>query len=201
MMHELGPDDRNVLRALRSNRGECPAADALIAYEEMTALERQADPIHDHVQVCSRCQLVLHHLPEPKPEASKSRWFPWILVPAAVALTVAILVPSYFRSLHSPQPGQQDVIRGSNLEPVAPAGTVSSVSSFQWQSPLLAPQYRVNVYRDGALVWSGTGTTTSIAVPSGLRLDPGADYEWEVEARSETGALYLKSRRLTFRVQ
>ncbi len=192
----LSPDVRDAVRALRGGRGPCPPADTLVEYHERSEAGRQSHAAHDHVQICSRCQLVLLHLEEPQaPSRSVQRW----ALPLAAALALAVLSPFVYRSLApSPAPlARPDTVRGTDLQPVAPVGDVRELREFTWQSPIAATRYRVRVYRGAVEIWSATSDTTRVS-STPPRLEPGVEYAWQVEALDREGAVRLQSPRQPF---
>src|SRR5712692_9629814 len=105
MSDELRPSAQAALQALHDQRGPCPGAVALVAYDALPADARWSDPIHAHVQACSRCQLVLHHLYEPAPAPARV-WTMRVFVSAAAVVLLAVLVPRMVsdRSSSAPPP-------------------------------------------------------------------------------------------------
>jgi len=72
----------------------------------------------------------------------------------------------------------------STLIPVAPVGAVNEVEQIRWTSALLADRYRLTLLdQDGSITWEHETADTFVALPTGVRLEDGADYYWTVEAR------------------
>lgn len=184
---DLRPDLQRVVRSLKEARGPCPPADTLVEYEALAPGERTAHAVHAHVQLCSRCQLVLLHLEEPAEEARRPRW----LLPAAAAVLVAILSPLVYRSL-SPDT-EFETIRGTDIQPIAPAGEVSEVREFQWQSPIRAARFRVTVYRGSDGVWTSQVEAPPLVPAAPIPLEAGIMYVWQVEALDAEGQVRLTS--------
>jgi hypothetical protein len=67
MEEDLKDDQKDILRRLRQSRGQCPTAEALIEYAAMEEASCHSHRAHEHVQICARCQLVLHKLKDPEP--------------------------------------------------------------------------------------------------------------------------------------
>jgi len=65
-----------------------------------------------------------------------------------------------------------------------PVGTVRAVEEFCWAAVPAADLYRVTLY-DGAsdVVWQVDARDTHVALPDTVRLEPGALYLWQLEAR------------------
>jgi hypothetical protein len=180
------------VRALAGQRGPCPSPAALVEYESLPAPEQARHEIHDHVQVCARCQLVLLNLDEPAARPL-SRW----LLPLAAVLALAVLTPALYRAL-TPAPPVADTVRGTELQPVAPVGNVSAVSAFEWQSPIHALRYRVTVYRGAQSVWTTESGEMRVARPPALAIDPGVEYTWQADALDGEGTVRMSSPRTAF---
>jgi hypothetical protein len=236
---DLSPGAIDALRELKGARGACPAAAELIAYEALTDGDRARHPLHAHVSICSRCQLVLLHAGPERPgllagpersgllagserpglrhagperpglHAGSERpglrtdRRPGLLGPAtlaiAAAIVLAIALPFMLRT-SQPRPLTPDTIRGSELQPIAPSGTVASVPRFEWQSPIEAHLYRVTVYRDAKAVWSATSQTTTFT-PDLPPVFPPGDYTWQVEAFDRAGDVRMTSPRQSFTIR
>lgn len=191
---DLIPRVRDVVHALGQARGGCPSPDALVEYEALAPQERTRRAIDAHVQICSRCQLVLLHLAEPP---AASRRIAWVL-PAAAALLIGVLTPLVYRAVVPIQ--TSETVRGADLQPIAPAGTVAGVREFQWQSPIQTARYRVRVYRGSGVIWTSTTQTTRLAVDPSLAFEGGVEYAWQVEALDADGDVRLMSPRQVFTV-
>lgn len=194
---DLGPSARDAVQSLAAMRGACPEAAELVAYEALDGARRAAHPIHDHVQVCSRCQLVLLTLEEPAAQPSATRR--WML-PLAAAVALAVLGPLLFQTLRAPE-SPIDTVRGIEIQPIAPVGAVNGAPRFEWQSPIQAAKYRLTVYRGQAIAWQGDTTTTRLEPPATLRVEPGIEYTWQVEALDAEGSVRMSSPRTAFTVR
>lgn len=197
--------DEDALRSLKSARGACPPVEELVAYGELGAEDRANQPLDVHVQLCSKCQLVLMSLeegdaasrrPELSAPADKERpsFGRWAL-PLAAALVLAIGGSLLYRTL-TPGDPVEDTIRGSELQPIAPAGTVSGTPTFEWQSPIRAWKYHVRVFRGSqvvhqSVVWNAGAGTTRFTPPS-LTL-PAGEYTWQVEALDKEDVVRMTS--------
>jgi hypothetical protein len=198
MAEELSPGLADTVRALGGERGPCPAADALLEYHALAPATRVAHPIDAHVQICSRCQLVLMHLDEPPAARRVFRW-QWA---AAAALLLLAAGPAVYRIVRPAE--RADTIRGSELQPISPVGDVAAVTTFTWQTPAAGLRYNVTVYRRSERVWAASpmGGETSIDVSRApnLRLEPGVEYRWIVEGVDASGDVRIKSPMQTFRI-
>jgi len=202
MTDDLSPSAREALDVLRAERGACPDAEQLVAYEALSSDARWTSPLHAHVQVCSRCQLVLHYLKEPAADRPRV-WSFRLMIPVAAALLLAIVVaPRVFDDrFASPPPAPEATIRGSDIQPVAPIGSVRDVREFHWQSPIVASRYRLTVSRNGERLWSAETSSSTVKPPADLRLDPGVEYQWKVEALDRGGYVLMASPTQSFSIR
>jgi hypothetical protein len=196
----LGPELEAAVRSLRGSRGGCPAAEALVDYDALDDPARNRHPVHDHVQLCGRCQLVLLTIAGEGPRTQARSWQPWMLAAAAV-LAFAIALPVLLRTPTPAAPtAGDDVVRGSALQPVEPVGAVTGVRAFNWQTPLTGVRYRVEVRRGTEVIWRAESARPPLA-PDGLpSLEPGVDYTWQVHAIDAEGAIRLSSPPQPFRI-
>ena len=192
---DLNPPLAEAVRALAGRRGPCPPAASLVEYGALPVAERARHDVHDHVQVCSRCQLVLLNLEEPAARPS-SRW----VLPLAAALAIAALAPVMYRALNPPA-AVEDTVRGTELQPVAPVGEVSAVSAFEWQSPIRASKYRIAVYRGPNLVWTTDAGGARVALPAGVTIEPGVEHSWQASALDAEGTVRMSSPRTAFTIR
>lgn len=186
--HPLTPAAHDALAALKQQRGPCPPAETLVAYEALRAPERELRPEHPHIQICSRCQLVLLHMAEPQAASALQRVGGWMLPLAAVAVLAVGLSLVDWRSGGTPA----DTVRGSEIQAIAPAGTVAEVGAFSWQSPISSDRYRITVRRGADQVWQAVSGTTRIMPPPAI-LEKGVEYTWQVEALDREGVVRMQS--------
>lgn len=195
---DLSPAERQALDALRASRGACPAAETLVAYEALSDQDRARRPEHAHVQVCSRCQLVLLHLREPSAAAS-STVLRWALPLAAAAVLVVGLTLVDRRGGSSGPPANDgsptatDTVRGTEIQPIAPAGSIDAIREFTWQSPIRAERYRVIVRRGDAVVWQTDTTASRVDAPAAI-FESRVEYRWQVEGLDREGGVRIVSR-------
>lgn len=212
MNDDLTPEQRDAIGALRASRGPCPSAETLIEYEALSAEARARHAAHAHIQVCSRCQLVLLHVGSTGasvPVASTG-WVRWALPLAAVAILAVALTLVERRGGTSVPPGMSvppapsippgtETVRGTDLQLMAPLGAVEQVRAFSWQSPVRVDRYRVVVRRGSDVVWQAETAGSSITPPAGLFVRD-VPYEWHVEALDREGAVRLASPPQSFTV-
>jgi hypothetical protein len=191
-MNELRPQLQQTLGSARHERGGCPAPDRLLEYAGLAASSRQTNPSHRHIQICSRCQLVLLNV-QGAPSGQRTLW-PWlkIAVPVAALIVLVVFLPKMFR-----QTPLDDGIRGTSIQLLAPVGDVQELGAFRWQSPIQAESFRVYIYDGPDLRWSGTVREPQ-AFPPLTSLQPGREYTWYVEAIDREGAVRMTSPRRTF---
>ena len=181
--------DEHALRSLKDARGPCPGGEDLVAYEALDAVERARHPIDPHVQICSRCQLVLLHLDDAAADAGVRIWSVRMVLPLAALLAVAIGASYFYRAAAPPPP---DTIRGTEIQPIAPAGATAGLPTFEWQSPIQAAKYRVTVRRGSDTIWTLESTTPRLVPPASAHLPPG-EYSWQVEALDREGVVRMSS--------
>ena len=193
---DLTPAAQSALSALKKQRGPCPPAESLVAYEALPAPEREQRPEHAHIQICSRCQLLLLHMAEPRQDGAWPAEAPtrggglrWMLpLAAAAVLAVGLTLVDWRSDRGTPV----ETIRGSELQAIAPAGTVAGVSAFSWQSPIRSDRYRITVWRGTDQVWRAISGTTRIIAPQAM-FEKGVEYAWQVEAIDREGAVRMVS--------
>jgi hypothetical protein len=201
----MAPDDlsasqQDTLRELRAARGACPPAEALVEYGDLDAGARARHSIHDHVTICSRCQLVLLNLEEAEAEGAPAvrtggtyRW----LLPLAAMLALAIAAPVLYRLLSTTPDDRVDTVRGTEIQPIAPIGEVGAPVEFVWQSPIQATRYRVVVSEGTRIVLTAeTEGTRHSPAPGTLR--PGISYRWRVEALDRERSVRMSSPETAF---
>lgn len=191
MNEDLTKDQEDALGALKASRGECPSAEMLLEYGALSASDRATHRAHDHISICSRCQLVLLHSVEPATTASFGS--PWFL-PIAALLVLAIGATVILRPFDpiAPAAPLPESIRGTDIQPLAPIGNVEAIPEFSWQSPIKADRYRVKVTRGNDSVFFGETRELKIA-PSVELFEPGVEYRWSVEAIDREGEVRMTS--------
>lgn len=194
MIEELTPEQRAALDALKASRGRCPSAEALVEYGALAEGDRARHAAHDHVQLCSRCQLVLLHAAEPAaaPAAASLKW----LLPLAAILVLGVavtMVPRNGGESAGPPADRTASVRGSQLQPMSPAGATELLREFAWQSPIVADRYRVIVRRGTAVVWQTETTAMRVAPPAAGTIERDVQYEWRVEALDREGNVRMTS--------
>lgn len=199
------PDEmRPVLDAMRKDRGACPQADRLIAFDDLDEAER--DDILRHTDVCPTCAAVV------RPEESDlddlswqraadrldARPKPWLEneVPTgrrslrrplliAATLVIALAAATLWRQT-SIGPGIPDRVssqRGASIQAVEPSGSIASVGAFRWRTVLpIDLVYRVELETGGTTIWSAETTENELDPPSRIvgELDTGRIYRWRV---------------------
>jgi hypothetical protein len=177
-MDELTSEQRDALGALKASRGRCPTAETLVEYGALSADDRARHPAHDHVSICSRCQLVLLHMAEPRIE-QKSRL--QSMLPLAALLVLGVALTILFRSPLNTISTPLEPIRGAELQPLAPIGNIETLTEFSWESPIRADVYWISVTRGSVEVWSGNTSGFKLEAPAGV-FEPGVEYRWTVRA-------------------
>jgi hypothetical protein len=114
------------------------------------------------------------------------------VVAAVVAAVAAGVSCAQSASRHEPSPSgassQDDSRRGPNIDHLTPArdSTVSEASRFTWTGIQGADSYSIGIWNEvDVLVWRQNNVpTTSVTMPSDVRLEPGT-YFWSVSALRE----------------
>ncbi|MEE8385209.1 MAG: hypothetical protein V3S01_04785 [Dehalococcoidia bacterium] len=166
--------------------------------------EAEIEVFECHYLTCSRCQSELRLvaairdvLPEVRQAAQDTdvgagtltgRWFGRHAGAGAVAAAIAAVLigvllvqPSREEGLphREPVPEAADVPGAE-----APTGEVAAVEDFRWAAVIAADLYRVTLYDDaGEVIWQVDTRETRIVLPDMVRLEPGALYLWQVDAR------------------
>lgn len=187
-MEDLAPEQRAALHALKGSRGSCASAETLIDYHGLDESGRARHAAHDHVQLCSRCQLVLLHLGEPEAVAAASslRWLLPLAAVAILAVGATLLLPGRMSNV------PPDTIRGNEILITAPLGSVDAVTAFSWQSPIRAERYRVTVLRGADPVWQADTSAQRLDAPAGV-FEDNVEYRWSVEAIDREGEVRMTS--------
>jgi hypothetical protein len=193
MSDELTDEQRGALSELKSARGACPPAERLIDYEALDASARLRHAAHEHISICSRCQLVLLHVAGASPESLASPASPalrWML-PLAAITVLAVGVTLFMPNVTSNRP--PETVRGTELQPMSPVGATELIREFSWQSPIVADRYRVTVLHGTTVVWQTETTTMRVAPPPAGTIVRDVQYEWRVEALDREGNVRMTS--------
>jgi hypothetical protein len=194
---QLTGEQQGALGPLRASRGDHPAAAMLLEYDALASPDRERHAAHDHVVICSRCQLVLLHAHEPSPSQARRavaqmRAGGWLL-PVAALLVLAVGVSLVWRAgALAPAAVEVETVRGTELQLTAPLGAVEIIRVFSWQSPLSVDRYRVTVRRGDTEVWRAETTGLSLAPPTGIFVRD-VEYAWQVEAIDREGVVRMTS--------
>ena len=178
MDNDLSSDQRGALDALKASRGSCPPGETLVEYEARSPEARAQHSAHDHISICSRCQLTLLHMAEPRIESSSRLRS---LLPLAALLVLGVALTILFRSPLNTIATRLEPIRSAELQPLAPIGNVETLTAFSWESPIRADLYMITVTRGSVEVWSGNTSAFKIDAPAGV-FEPGVQYRWTVRA-------------------
>lgn len=146
----------------------------------------------------------------PLPQTPRSRsWSNSVLRYAAAALLV-IGAGLGYQAFHSPQPELPDpevggVMRGSEVEAIAPVGEVAEIpAELRWVVVEGAATYRARITAvDGSVLWEGTALAPPIRLPAEVagRLHRAVVYTWTVEALDASGTRLASSEPARFQVK
>jgi hypothetical protein len=195
---DLTAAQRQSLNDIRASRGACPKGETLVEYEALGAADRERHPEHGHIQLCSRCQLALHHMADRSAAVvagvNEGRKFKLAFVlPLAAAALLAFSLTLIDRRGATSVPAGVDTVRGTELQATAPSGAVEILREFAWQSPIRAGRYRVIVRRGPTVVWQTETTALSAAPPPPGVIQRDVQYEWQVEAIDDEGHVRMTS--------
>jgi hypothetical protein len=191
----LTGQQQGALGRLTAARGEHPSAEVLLDYDELAPPDRERHAAHDHIVICSRCQLVLLHAAEPVQKPSSIRW----VLPIAALLVRGLTLTLVNRRGGSSDP-PLETIRGTEILPTSPIGSLDLVTEFAWQSPIRAERYRVTVNRGSELVWQGETNALRLAAPAGV-FESNVEYRWSVEAIDREGDVRMTSPSQVFKTK
>ena len=135
------------------------------------------------------CQLVLLLMNDTEADAGVRIWSVRMVLPLAALVAVAIGASYFYRAAAPPPP---NTIRGTEIQPIAPAGAAAGLPTFEWQSPIQTAMYRVTVRRGAETIWTLESTTTRLVPPASAHLPPGK-YSWQVEALDREGVVRMSS--------
>jgi hypothetical protein len=223
-MASLSPAER---RALETHADRCPAcaAERDLARLFDAAPEEAAVRPEDLSFVVSRLEKaepvrpvspnVVPFAPprkERKEEAPRSR----SLFRLAAAAVLVIGAGLGYQAFHAPSsnlpalpapaaPGSAGVMRGSEVEAVAPLGEVAEIPrQLRWVPVAGAGSYRLRITAvDGTVLWAGTAPSPPALLPADVagRLHRAVLYSWTVEALDPSGARLASSEPVHFKVR
>jgi hypothetical protein len=142
--------------------------------------------IEAHLAGCTECRAEVtdvSRILRTAPAASGVPRRVWI--PAAVAAAVALLWvgPRAFHDQDMTDHRDEVVTTTVAPRPIAPVGSVDTVSALVWSSVSDANSYRVRLFdADGAVLWEREAADTVVPIPSSLTLRSEVLYYWRVEA-------------------
>jgi hypothetical protein len=168
-----------------------------------TLSEAEVEAFESHYLTCTRCQNELRlaaairdvlpevqeaaPAPDVSPAAPSRRWLGRHARAGAVAAAIAAVLAGVVLL----QPSRESL---QHREPVpetaavptveAPIGEVRTVNEFRWAPVASADLYKLTLYNlAGDVVWEVDTRETHVALPDAPRLEPGALYLWQVNAR------------------
>jgi hypothetical protein len=148
--------------------------------------------------------------PRPAAPAPRRRFGSQPVLRFAAAAMLVLGLGLGYRALHSPAPDLPDpevggVVRGSEVEAVAPAGEVAEIPrELNWVVIDGAVSYRVRLTAvDGSVLWETTVPAPPARVPAEVagRLHRAVLYTWTVEALDAGGARLASSEPVRFKVR
>jgi hypothetical protein len=223
---EGGALDPQVRRRLDEHAGRCPAC----AAERDLARLFDAGPAagdvlpEDVAFVVSRLQAASPARTQAGPAAAPARdaqrtlpfparrrppaWTNWARLAAAalVILVAGLFLQRFFAAPPLPEPPSSGgVVRGGEVEALAPVGEVAAVpSELRWEPRTGAASYRLRLRAvDDTVLWEGTAAAPPARLPAEVagRLQRAVVYLWSVEAIGQAGARLGASEPVRFRVK
>jgi hypothetical protein len=131
-------------------------------------------------------------------------------IPLAMAAGVLLAVGAIFQIVGPDAPpigapGTGMIMRGSEIEAVAPAGDIAQApDALSWHEVPDAVSYRVSIVGvDGDTLWSGAAAGSPAVLPDAAltAMHPAVLYRWQVEAINANGARIAWSKPTPFRFE
>jgi hypothetical protein len=144
------------------------------------------------------------------PEAPRSRRESRSFLRFAAAALLVIGLGLGYRAFQSPgpdlpEPPTGEVMRGGEVEVVAPVGEVGEIpAELRWVLVDRAASYRVRITAvDGSVLWEDIASTSPVRLPADVagRLHRAVVYTWTVEALDPNGARLASSEPVRFKVR
>jgi hypothetical protein len=165
----------------------------LAAYLDGSLGKADQSRVEDHLASCAECR---NHVVSAKAllgrTQPRSRPVFGVAAALAAAAVVAFLLANP-RSLQRQRP-DTSLIRAesshSGLTAYTPSGQIPrSNLSFVWGAAPAATAYRLTVTDDGgATIWSVSAVDTTATMPDAIRVVPGKQYYWVVDALAADGS-------------
>ena len=142
-----------------------------------------------------------------EPPQSRSVSRPILRFAAAAMLVIGLGLG--YRAFQSgpelPDPGTGGVMRGSEVEAVAPVGDLAEIpAELRWVVIDGAASYRVRITAvDGSVLWESTASAPPVHLPADVagRLHRAVVYTWSVEALDPSGARLASSEPVQFKAR
>lgn len=217
-----------LFEAMKREKGACPDSDVLFAYLNGDLMTGERRLLEEHLSLCALCSELFDRLQrseepvddlawkqvESRLEGRAAPWralsrgedAPWIrrrywlAAAACVVLAVAGFVLWNITGTVPISSGPASLTRGAVLQLHEPAGVVSGVRIFRWSSLPLASQFRLEIRRQGQVIWEATAQESRYRPPAELSmlLPAGERFEWRVEALDEDGEPVAESSWMAF---
>lgn len=192
----------------------CPDAETLLAYEQLAEQQRPGHAAFVHIELCMHCQSVLEALRSDRPETveedrawtsvqpvldravlarlprrrTMADYRVWAAAAAVFVLAVGLYI--WREPSGEPDPG----VRGSEVQLLGPAGSVTLPLEFRWSSPVVASSFRVELLEGDQTLASRTSTQQHLPSSEfGSLLQSRRDYRWRVTALDENGETIVAS--------
>jgi hypothetical protein len=132
-------------------------------------------------------------------------WVARLAAAAVVLLAAGLFFQRYFAAPQLPEPPSSGVVRGGEVEILAPVGEVEAVPvELRWAPRPGAVSYRVRLQAvDDTVLWEATLSAPPARLPAEVvaRLQRGVVYVWSVAALDAQGARLASSEPVRFRAR
>lgn len=133
---------------------------------------------------------------------------PKVWATAAIsAILIAVIAFGVLPMLQPTSPQfyiNDDAVRGGQITLISPIWETETVpSKFEWKKMGEDVDYKIYIYDNGDVEWSGTTKENFIDLPEKIKntLASGEKYSWQVKAFSTEGTLISVSSRVQFKIK
>ena len=184
------------MTSFHTNGEEHLSPELVAAYLDRELTAQEADRVAGHLAACDRCREELIEvrrlMSQPAPARPGRRVLRFLVPAAAAAAAVALFAVPGLRD-------GGDVTRGEGGPSADAVSAVSVIGPlegpvpgdalrFEWHAAGEEALYTLAVTdATGAVVWTAATADTTAALPPSVRLSPGSEYFWYVDAQLSSG--------------